>query len=94
MAAREAVFLVLNCIFAEAKIRQRRRIPLVSVIHLCKKTTDSAEMKDLEQTSALSIAPFLAEVGSSKLIMLYKPGSIKWLTAWGTRETTDLQQSS
>lgn len=38
------------------------------------KTTDSVEMKDLEQTSARRVAAFLAEVGSNKLIILYEAG--------------------
>lgn len=33
MSVRKDVFSFLNCIFAEAKIRQRRKNPLVSVIH-------------------------------------------------------------
>lgn len=72
MAAREAALLCF-WITSLLKLDWSGKNPLVSVIRWCKKTTDSVEMKDLEQTSALS-TPFLAELGSNKLIILYKPG--------------------
>lgn len=82
---RGRVFLFLYCIFAEAKIRQKRKHPLASVINF--KTTDSVEMKDLEQTSA----PFLAEVGSGKLYCM-SPLLIKWLTVWGTKRRLQISE--
>lgn len=89
-----AFFLFLYRVFADAKVRQRR-----NKIHLWAYFTDAGKLQILSrwkiQSKHLRWASLLSWQRQAPTNWLYCTSLvlIKWLTAWGTKEATELQQS-